>query len=286
MKRKQFKIDLFNNSTEEKEVVLFGMNFTRPLPGSTPGQELQVNGNFQSSSGGWYNSGGILIPNLTRVVSGSGYAFHLYYVTSPQIFTGHILTIGMKYVLSAFLPSVAGSVSVFEGASNTALATTSTPGFKSFEFIASATSIRIVGGYDSLITNVSIKALDSEMKIVSDPSIETINGAINAGAFRVERLVLTSDQLSQLTLPITLCQSSLSGQTTIEPVFPIDRFGGFQVNNIVSLSSEQLNGFTAGSDSFMKFRIQGKTFLSLFFDGAYSSFGDALNNNKQIEYYD
>ncbi len=125
----------------------------------TSGNELQVNGDFSLSSGGWYDSGGVLLTALTNPYNGAA-------TTGGPIKSGAILTVGKSYTINFdFIYGGLGtsgqlwcngvSFPTFNQIFNVS-------GFYSFSFIAGDNKYyftNIAPGNGNTIDNVSIKEL-------------------------------------------------------------------------------------------------------------------------------
>jgi hypothetical protein len=133
---------------------LTGIDDTLGCTGSETGHELQANGDFSLSSGGWYNSSGVLLTGLNGINSGNTYPY-----------TGHILTVGKTYQVNINVldTSVAG---LLKDSGGSTLYTFTHPGTQTFTFTATTDTIQ----FDiTLFDDVSITEV---MGVSCDPVTE------------------------------------------------------------------------------------------------------------------
>lgn len=282
MRKIKFKIDIVNTLPSETQVVLFGTDFTKNSEGS--GAEIQTNGGFELPSGGWYNAAGTIINPIDRIMHSGSWCANLYYLYQHEIFTGNILTPGRKYIFSANWRYIHSGAFIFQG--GTFFKNIISQGINSFEFTAITSRLRIYGGYQAIVDDVSIKESGTGVFIITPSGINQLTREINAGAFKIERLTLTGDSPSALSHPIELIRTTLTGRASQEKIFPIDKFGGSHANHIVTMEAKDLNHFVCSSSNFMKIKVNASSRLSLVFEGMLQSTSDVLKEKKKIEYYE
>lgn len=121
---------------------------------------------------------------------------------------------------------------------------------------------------------------------VPTAQIDFINNEVNSGAYKIEELKIISSDLQQFSYPIHLIQKTMTGRSVIEPIFPLDRFGSFFWQNVVTLKAKDLGNFTASISNSIRTTVKANTALSLMFKGNLVKPGDKLTNKKKLEYYE
>ncbi|MCR6637446.1 MAG: hypothetical protein NVV82_00190 [Sporocytophaga sp.] len=120
---------------------------------------------------------------------------------------------------------------------------------------------------------------------VSKSQLESINGEINSGAFKIDELKIIATDPGQFSFPIQLIKKTLTGSASVEPVFPIDKYGVYFKQNVITLSGHDLQNFVASLEDTIKTTIKANTLVSFVFSGTLTKFSDGLTK-KNIQYYE
>ena len=134
----------------------------------------------------------------------------------------------------------------------------------------------ILLGISNTIVNFNVAPLS-----IAGFNIDGIQDRINAGAYLVDELKITSTDIGQFAYPIIITNTTLTQGADSSHVLPVDNLGVFTKQNVVVLDSKSLNYFIASLEGKLQMMIKANNVVNLTIKGKYYQLSDTLKKEKK-----